>query len=462
MDRPIDARLKVVRRFRHRLAADPRAFAAAASGVLGTPVAEALAAEVLPLADACRFLEREAGAILKPRRLGSEGRPAWLLGVSLEIRREPLGRVLIVGAHNYPLLLAGVQALQALVAGNSVVLKPGHGGGPAARALAGGLAASGLPEGLLTVLDESPAAVRAAIAEGVDKVVLTGSASTGRIVLGELAPHGVPSVMELSGCDACVVLDGADVDRLVRSLVFGLRFKGSATCIAPRRIYGPHTLLADVERRLVDQVRTVAPRPLDRAAADRVRACVVDAVASGARLVAGDPAEGDRFRPVVIADARTEMAIAREDLFAPIVALFPVEGEDAAVVAANACPYALGASVFGPSAAALRIAERLAVGCVTIDDVIAPTGDPRLPFGGRGASGFGVTRGAEGLLEMTAIKAIAVRRGTMVQHLDPAWLGDEDLLTGYLLAAHGSGWAERAAGAWRAVSAVARHLSRRA
>ena len=92
------------------------------------PTLESLTAEVLPLAEACRFLEREAGKLLAPLRLGKRGLPLWLAGVRSEIQREPFGVVLIIGPGNYPLLLPGVQLIQALVAGNAVLLKPGVGG----------------------------------------------------------------------------------------------------------------------------------------------------------------------------------------------------------------------------------------------------------------------------------------------------------------------------------------------
>ncbi|RME75449.1 MAG: aldehyde dehydrogenase family protein [Planctomycetota bacterium] len=89
--------------------------------------------------------------------------------------------------------------------------------------------------------------------------------------------------------------------------------------------------------------------------------------------------------------------------------------------------------------AAARFAERVDAGVVVINDVIVPTADPRLPFGGRRASGFGVTRGREGLLEMTQVKAIALRAGTFRPHLDPAMPRDADLFRAYLGAVHGRG-----------------------
>ncbi len=184
-------------------------------GALHRSVADTLVSEVLPLAEACRFLEREARWILAPQRLSTHARPFWLRRVTAETRREPLGVVLIIAPANYPLFLPGVQALQALAAGNAVLWKPAAGGMAAAEALRDVLVGCGLDPALLQLLDESPQAAADAIAAGVDKVFLTGSAATGTAVLSQLAAHRTPAVMELSGCDAVFVLPGAA--RTVRS-----------------------------------------------------------------------------------------------------------------------------------------------------------------------------------------------------------------------------------------------------
>jgi acyl-CoA reductase-like NAD-dependent aldehyde dehydrogenase len=369
--RPAAERLRVLRALRHRIVERCEELERAC----GRDAAEVLSAEVVPLADACRFLEREAPGLLAPRRLGAEGRPAWLRGVDVELRREPLGLVLIIAPSNYPLFLPGVQTLQALAAGNAVIWKPGRGGLPAARAFAGLALEAGLDPRLLTVLPEDPEAARAAIAAGVDKVVLTGSAATGREVLGELARRLVPVVAELSGHDPLFVLPGADLERVARAIRFGLELNGGATCIAPRRVFVPRGLAAGLEARLAE-------------------------------------------------------------LGAPPVSLTAVTDMEEALAEAARSPYALGASVFGPETAARDLALRVRAGVVVVNDVIVPTADPRLPFGGRGESGYGVTRGAEGLLELTVIKAVTVRCGRWLPHLDERHPVDGDLFRAWLAAAH--------------------------
>ena len=137
---PVRRRLAIIRRLRHSMARQAEALAGtvpfSVPGSLHRNLADTLAAEVLPLADACRFLEREAAAILAPRRLSRRGRPFFMRHVEATVERIPFGLVLILGPANYPLFLPGVQTIQALVAGNAVLWKPALSGAEAARGLA--------------------------------------------------------------------------------------------------------------------------------------------------------------------------------------------------------------------------------------------------------------------------------------------------------------------------------------
>jgi len=333
-------RLEVIRWFRQQLTQIPAD-------------AETLVAQILPLCDACRFLEQNAEEILAPQRLPARGRPFWMRDVEIQTYREPHGVVLILAASNYPYFLPGVQMLQALVAGNTVILKPGNGGLPAARQMV-----ALLPEGLVEIAEEVPGF------EGVDKVILTGKAETGEAVLAQLAPHLTPATMELSGDDPVFVRADADLDLVVKAVEFGRKLNRGATCIAPRRIFA----------------------------------------ARGVELP----------WPVTHFDSDDE-------------ALALAESE-----------YALGATVFGCEPGASEFAKRIRAGVVVVNDMIVPTADPRLAFGGRGRSGFGLTRGADGLLEMTVLKSVITRRRKWRPHLLPAKAGDAELFRAYIELAHGT------------------------
>jgi acyl-CoA reductase-like NAD-dependent aldehyde dehydrogenase len=433
----------MVKRFRH-LIPDYANDLAAPIHPQRRPPGETLGAEVLPFADACRFLERKAASILKPYHLGPRFRPVWLWGVRSEVRREPFGIILLIGPSNYPLFLTASQAIQGLVAGNAVIVKPGVGGGATARVFARMLYQAGLDARLLRVLPEAPEAAQQAIAAGVDKVLLTGSARTGANVLTQLAPRLVPSAMELSGYDASFVRADADLDLVTRAFRFGFRLNHGETCIAPHRVFATPEVVPELRRRLAALAEEFADRPTTTPAARQAAELVTDAVQRGAEIIGGRVLPNNQgITPIVMAGATADMPLLREETFAPVLSIVEVRNEEDALEAAAQCPFALGASVFGNQRDAWEFAQKVRAGVVVINDVIAPTADPRLPFGGRGHSGFGVTRGPEGLLELTTVKVVTVRKGNNHWHLDAPDPNDPELFEAFIRASHGRSWWQR-------------------
>ncbi len=456
--RPVGERPGLLRELRRLIAENARELAAASAIERSRPVVESLTAEVLPLAEACRFLERNAERILGPRGLGRKQRPLWLAGVRSEILREPFGVVLIIGPGNYPLFLPGVQVLQALVAGNAVLLKPGLGGSAPARALLNLVVRAGFPADLVYLLPESPETARAAILAGPDKVLFTGSAATGEKILAQLAPQLIPATMELSGCDAAIVRADADLDLATRALAFGLRLNDGATCISPKRVFVARGVATELEGRLTHLVNAEARRGRQvrkpatpaqglgaLAAAETLRPLLEEALALGAHFIAGEIRnDGSVDLPVVLAGVPPRARLLHEDVFAPVLAIVTVADDHEALVRANDCPFALTASIFTRDKIAGRaLAGRLNAGMVTINDLILPTADARLPFGGQKRSGFGVTRGAEGLLELTRPKVVTISRSRFRPAFDAPGVGDEALFEAYLNLTQGRGFKNR-------------------
>lgn len=448
-------RMRIFARARVAIALNPECFFEAGRHEARKASVDTLTTEVLPLLAAMRFLERSAESILKPRRLGRRGLPLWLSGIRSEVHRVPFGTVLVIGPSNYPLLLPGLQTLQALAAGNRVIWKPGIGGSEVARALAKLLADAGLPDGLLEITDETVAAAEQAIDAGVDKVFLTGSVPSGRALLHRLADRIVPSVVELSGCDACIVLPGADVSRVVHAMTFGMRLNGSATCMAPRRVLlvgASNAQREELVARLIAAFKMVDPVALPAATRERLQSLLQEAKLAGA-TVHGTFAGDRNTTPLLVVGGNADLLIAKEDIFAPVLTLLEVRSAEGVVATHRACPFGLTASLFGPKAECRKLAEELEVGTIFINDVIVPSADPRLPFGGRRLSGFGVTQGVEGLLEMTAVKTVAVRRSTSVRHFEPTTARHIGLFAGVVQAAYAGRIANRLRGVVKTVKA---------
>ncbi len=420
---------------------------------------ETITAELLPLCSALHHIGRRGAKILRTRHCGMFGRPPWLWGVRSVVRRDPHGTVLILGTWNYPLLLAGAQTAQALAAGNTVLLKPAVGCEAATQEMVSCFWRAGVPERQLTQLDSSPEAAMVAMEAGVDLIVLTGAAATGRKVLARAAETLTPTIMELSGCDAVVVMPSADISRVVEAIDFGLNFNGGATCISPRRLIVEEAqadALIDALRSRLDLSAAVTVHPVARAAA---AAAVSSAIGGGAIDCLGHfDADALRvrgkLRPVVLDRVEPGDSIASADLFAPITSVIRVPRITDSVKIVNQCRYRLAASVFGNDDQARVIASALRVGSVAINDMLAPTADPRLPFGGRSDSGFGVTRGDEGLLAMTVPTVISQRRGRFMPHLARRRESDAELLSGALQLLHAGSLPKRWAGLRQIVRAV--------
>ncbi|WP_146519160.1 aldehyde dehydrogenase family protein [Stieleria varia] len=423
-----------------------------------TDPAETIASELLPLCSALKFIQRRGRKVLADRHCGWWGRPLWLWGASARVSRVPHGRVLVLGTWNYPVLLPGVQVAQALAGGNQVFLKPAPGTERASELLAKCFYDAGVPVHQLQVLDSTTEAAVAQMNSGVELVVLTGAADTGRKVLAAAATSLTHSIMELSGCDAAIVLPGADLKRVVRALAFGLRFNSGATCIGPRRLMVPPEFmpaLMDALKAEFADDESVVVHPAARFGAASL---IQDALDHGASDLLGvfdrdRLIETGQMQIVLLGDVQPDHDIASADVFAPVLSIMSVESLQQAIQWVNQCPYRLAASVFGPKSEALKVANQLSVGTVIVNDLIAPTADPRLPLGGRGESGFGVTRGAEGLLAMTVPRVVSVRKGNIAPHLEPRRASDQQLLGGLLQFSHGGTLKCRIAGLRRMVKA---------
>lgn len=420
-------------------------------------VQHTIAAELMPLADAIRFLQRQAPRLLSTKTLSDRERPFWVGNLKIRIAREPLGVVLVIGTWNYPIFLAGAQIAQALAAGNAVLYKPAPGTEKVSEMLCQAFWESGISKSLLRLLPTDVEQAREAMKLGVDRVVVTGSSSTGRAILAQLAETLTPATLELSGCDAMFVLPTAELNRVSDSILFGLNLNGSATCIAPRRVFIRPEEQTPLETRLKERMQFSKPIKVFPPAYRLLKQLVTEACEEGAEVVCGSVEElGNEpvMHPLVLKNVKPNMRLVQSDLFAPVISLITVQDWLEAVAADRRCPYALCASIFGNPDEAEQRSPQIDAGCIVINDVIAPTADPRVPFSGRGESGYGVTRGAEGLLEMTRVKAIAIRRGKWVPHLDPPHPTDSEILRGLFKFQHGGSWRTRWEGIkqmWQAI-----------
>lgn len=403
---PLGERLGWAGRFGRLIGANEAALCDLAEAEVHKTRWECLTADIVPLVNACRWHRRHAARILRDRRVPGGG--LLTLGQRHRVRRAPLGRVGVIATWNYPLLLAGQHVLQALVAGNGVVLKPSERSPRTQRRLAELAWEAGCPRDRLEVVDadrDAGAALVAGAFGPIDHLVFTGSTEVGRAIAAELAPRLITSTLELSGRDSALVLDDADPALAARTVWWAATVNGGQTCMAPRR--------ALVHERVYEAfLKALAPlasragvrRLIDAPAAARVSEQAAGAIALGGRSLSGvfEPAAGDRFRPVAVADCPAGAPLVEGRHFGPALAVVRCGSLDEMLAIHDGVDQRLVTSVFtndpGRGAA---LAERLGSSGVMVNDAIMPTAHPEVSVGGLGASGWGLTQGRRGLEALT-------------------------------------------------------------
>jgi acyl-CoA reductase-like NAD-dependent aldehyde dehydrogenase len=423
---------------------------------IGKPYRDTLAGDLVPLADACKFLESNAAKVLKPRRPSRWSAPLIFWAQSDEVHRRPRGVVGIIGTWNLPFFLSGLQSLHALVAGNGVLFKPSELASRSGQVLTELLGRSGFPADLFQCLPSTREAGKDLADADIDHLIFTGHSSTGRAIARHLGERLISSTMELSGCDPLFLLDDGDPALAAKGAWFGATINNGQACIGTRRAFVPRPRLEEFLAVLQPRIREAQPMPtvlpVQMELAERV---IADAVSRGARLLRREDAVLPplHIQPAVLVDVPADAQFCQEAIFAPLLAVMPYDRLEDALAANACCPYRLSASIFTAShARAVELAGKLGCPVVSINDMIMPLGNPGTPFGGKGSSGWGVTMGVEGLLEMTVPQVISHVHGGMRPHYDwhgSHWLIQADTMEAWLDCWLAPSLKTRLGGAWR-------------
>ena len=415
-------RMALVRKFQANLHAHKSEIADAITREAGKPVAEALVTEVLVVLDAARFLIDNAWRLLQDE-LVPHGNLATKLK-SGRLVREPHGVIGIISPWNYPFSIPATETLAALIAGNTVVLKPSELTPLVALELASLLHAAGVPEDVFQVVVGDGSAGAALVHSPIDKLVFTGSVSTGKRIAAAAAERLLPVVLELGGKDPMLVLDDADLDVASSAAVWGAFVNAGQTCLSVERCYVHQSLYekflaacAEKTKKLrvghgEDRETDIGPMIHERQL-KIVEAHVEDAKARGVRIFAGGTRfleQGKNFfHPTVLADVTHDMRIMREETFGPVLPVMAFDTDDEAVNLANDSEYGLAASVWTRDRPrGERLARRIHAGTVMVNDVVSCFGISEAPHGGVKASGVGRTHGRFGLDEMVRLKYLDV------------------------------------------------------
>lgn len=335
----------------------------------------------------------------------------------------PLGVVGAIAPWNYPIGLAAFKLAPALLAGNTIVLKPSP-FTPLTTLKVGELMQSVLPDGVLNVVSGNDRlGPWMSTHPGLDKISFTGSTATGRRVMAGAAATLKHLTLELGGNDAAIVLPDVDVDRVAKCIFWASMGNSGQICLAAKRIYIHKDVYESFKKAIVAYAKTVKIGngnnpdvrlgPIqNRPQYERVRELIQDSIDHGYQFLMGGLPTEQRgfFVPVTILDNPPESSrIVQEEQFGPVLPLLVFDAIDEAISRANATEYGLGATVWSADpAAGLAVAQRLQAGTVWVNEALSLT--PWVTFAGHKQSGLGSESGLEGLLAYTVPQTISIRQ----------------------------------------------------
>lgn len=461
--RSLPERTEFLRRLRDVIYARRSELAALVTRESGKPVVESLFADVLTCADSAAYLGANLEKFLVPKDVPHHSPAAKLKRGWLQY--EPYGVIGIIAPWNYPLAIPLVECIYVVAAGNAAVLKPSELTPSCGEAIGELFVEAGAPPDLVQIIYGAGDVGAALIATKPDKLIFTGSVAAGRKVAAACGERLIPTILELGGKDAMIVLSDADLETASSAAVWGALMNCGQTCISVERLYVERGIAQEFTRLCVEKTKRlkigagsdpdVEIGPLIRARdVDRVEAQLREAVSAGAQILAGGNRRQDLgpnfFEPTVITGVTPQMQIMREETFGPVLAIQQVGSAEEPVALANDSPFALAASVWTADASRGRqIASQLDAGAVMINDVTSYFGIAEAPHGGRGDSGWGRTHSRLGLLELVQVKYVDV--DGMPWTAKPWWFGYDAALgeagDKFLQFSFAPNWIQRSAGA---------------
>ena len=380
---------------------------------MGKVIREAVA-EVEKCAWAAEYFAENGPGFLQPEIVATDAMRSY-------VAFHPRGVLGSIMPWNFPMWQIVRFAVPALIAGNTVVVKPASASPQSALNLGEAFREAGFSDGTFQVVVGDRSTASALIDSPVSLVSLTGSVGTGVQVAQQAAKHLKKAILELGGSDPFIVADDADLDAAAKGAVAGRFVNTGQSCIAAKRFLVVDSVAKEFTAKFVEQVRMLRVgdplRPttdigplVNEAQREEIEGQVKDAVRKGARVEVGGKrvaGPGWFYEPTVLSRVTKTMRVLHEETFGPVAPILVVPDLDAAVREANDSEFGLGASLWTQDLKrAERLVRQIESGMVFVNGVVKS--DPRMPFGGVKHSGIGRELSRYGLLEMVNIKTVEI------------------------------------------------------
>ncbi|MEO8573601.1 MAG: aldehyde dehydrogenase family protein [Pyrinomonadaceae bacterium] len=403
----------------------------------GKPFGEAIAMEIAPVLDLMQYFARRTDRILKPKRIAI-GLYATM-GRYSKIVYHPLGVVGIIPAWNYPFSIPLGEAAMALMAGNSVVIKPSELTPLVGLKIGEIFERAGAPANLIQIVTGDGRTGAALVDSAPDKIMFTGSVATGKKIAEAAAKDLTSVVLELGGKDPMIVFDDANLELAAGAAVWGAFCNSGQSCSSVERLYAQEGIVDKLTKRIVEKTRGLKQGAGDAEdvsigamSSERqlkiVEKHVNEFQQAGAKIEIGGKSAIPNpksqipslfYEPTVISGATNDMLPMQEETFGPTLPIATFKTEEEAIDLANDSEFGLTASVWTRDyKKGRRVAEQIEAGTVCVNEVLYTHGIGQAPWGGFKNSGRGRTHGREGLMELVQPQHIHVNR---FAYLPDAW-----------------------------------------
>ncbi|HNJ83868.1 MAG TPA: aldehyde dehydrogenase family protein [Piscinibacter sp.] len=400
------------------LMARREAFAAAFAKDLGKPAVEVDLTELLPVIDDIRHAQKHLKRWMRPQRVA----PTLVtLGTKARIVYQPRGRCLIIGPWNYPVSTLVGPLVSAVAAGNTAILKPSE-FTPNVNAVIGEIVAEVFEPAEVAMVEGAIETSTHLLALPFEHVFFTGSPAVGKVVMAAAAKHLASVTLELGGKSPVVVDASADLRHAAEHVMWGKLVNAGQTCVAPDHLY-VHRSVMDrfvalcrevlAERFGADAAAVAASESLGRMVhsrhAQRVVALVDDAVAQGARVLAGGAHDAQRryVAPTLLAEVPDAARIAQEEIFGPVLPIAPFDSLDEVIARINAAPKPLALYLWSRDAGAVeQLRSETSSGSFCVNLCLQQYAHQNLPFGGVNNSGIGNAHGFFGFKAFSHERAV--------------------------------------------------------